>query len=93
MSWKGGRRDKSCRFTHKSSDWRKEMEHLLAHHVVGHEEGWKAKVQPMRLVSMEFTSRVDCGRWLNSGFMFTSPGEDVNVMSWTFIKVHLAGTE
>jgi hypothetical protein len=69
------------------------MEHLLAHYVVRHFEGWKAKVQPVRLASMGFTSRVDCGRWLNSGFMFTSLREDVNVMSWTFVKVHLAGTE
>jgi hypothetical protein len=31
------------------------------------------------LAPIEFTSRVDRGRWLNSGLVFTSQGEDVSL--------------
>ena len=33
----------------------------------------------LRLASMKFTSQIDSGRWLNSGFMFTSHAEDVHL--------------
>jgi hypothetical protein len=39
----------------------------------------KPRFNFLRLVSTKFTSRIDSGRWLNSGFMFTSHAEDVHL--------------
>jgi hypothetical protein len=93
MSWKGRWGNKSCRLADEGFDRWETMEHLLAHHVVkGIGEGMP-RFNSLWLASMEFTSRVDRGRWLNSGFRVYLSMRGCSFTSWAFSKAHLAGTE